>query len=183
MAEPLRHQHGKAARDEVGGKRPVFRLRHLRTTQRVLRRGVRDHREPKRTCTRGAKQQGMRSKASIRRGHKPRLPTKRFALVFRWAERDLSAQRWRSQQSQQRQERDGVEEPHELPWANANSASQITRNESLAADFLRCHRRSLVPARSFAPTTGQQWLFEMAACPLSVQHGQNTDAESPQVNR
>ncbi len=51
VAEPLRHQHGKAARDQERRQRAVFRLRHLRATQHVLRRGVRDQRQPKRTVS------------------------------------------------------------------------------------------------------------------------------------
>jgi hypothetical protein len=48
MAEAFRHQHREPARDKERGKRAIFRLRHLRATQHVLRRGVRDQGKPER---------------------------------------------------------------------------------------------------------------------------------------
>ena len=65
MAEPFRHQHGKAPRDEKRCECAVFRLRHLRATQDVLRRGMRNDREPKRTGADRAKQERVRGNAGI----------------------------------------------------------------------------------------------------------------------
>ena len=42
MAGALRHQHRKAARHQPRRQRAVFGLRHLRATQPILRRGMRD---------------------------------------------------------------------------------------------------------------------------------------------
>ncbi|MCP1774536.1 hypothetical protein J2R73_010853 [Bradyrhizobium japonicum] len=83
MAEPLRHQHGEAACDQKRDQRAVFRLRHLRPTQHILRRGMCDHRKPERTGADGAKQQRMRGNVGIRRWHAPLLPAKRLALLTR----------------------------------------------------------------------------------------------------
>ncbi|MCW1995152.1 UNVERIFIED_ORG: hypothetical protein M2193_004766 [Bradyrhizobium japonicum] len=110
---------------------------------------MRDDRESKWTGTERAKQQRMRGDAGIRRGYTPFLPAKRLAFLARRTERDLGAQRRRGQQSQQRQERKDVEEPHELPEASTDNEGQTNGNESSWADFLRCHRRSLVAATEF----------------------------------
>ena len=60
VAGAFRHQHGKAACDQPAGQRTVFRLRHLRTTQHVLRGGMRNHRQRKRPVAGRTKQQGVR---------------------------------------------------------------------------------------------------------------------------
>jgi hypothetical protein len=73
VARALRHQHGKAARHQPACERAVFRLGHLRATQHVLRRGMRNHREPERSVARRAKQHGMRHGGEIGRRHQPLL--------------------------------------------------------------------------------------------------------------
>ncbi|MCP2184654.1 UNVERIFIED_ORG: hypothetical protein J2R85_000844 [Bradyrhizobium japonicum] len=116
---------------------------------------MRDDRESKWTGTERAKQQRMRGNVRIRRRHTPLLPAKRLAFLARCSERDLGAQRRRGQQGQQRQEREDVEEPHELPESNTDNEGQTNGNESSWADFLRCHRHSLVAATEFCTDAWQ----------------------------
>jgi len=71
MAEPLRHQHGKAARHQERRQRVIVRLRHLRATQRVLGGRMRDHGEAERPVARRAEQQRMRRPLGCR--HQPLL--------------------------------------------------------------------------------------------------------------
>jgi hypothetical protein len=73
VARAFRHQHGKAAAHQKRGQRPIFRLRHLRTTQHILRRSMRDHRQPERPLTLRAKQDRVRGDRRVTRRHQPRL--------------------------------------------------------------------------------------------------------------
>ena len=73
MAQAFRHQHRKAPRHQPGRQRAVFGLRHLRATQHVLRRGVRDQRQRKRPIAGRAKQHGVRRGVRIGRRHQPLL--------------------------------------------------------------------------------------------------------------
>src|SRR5713101_1594094 len=89
MAQAFRYQHGKTPRHQPRRQCAVFRLRHLRATQHVLRRGVRDHGQPKRPLAEGAKQQRVRRGVRIGRGDQPWLvpspdpDTAAHALLFR----------------------------------------------------------------------------------------------------
>ncbi len=80
MARALRHQHRKSPRDQKGRQRAVFALRHLRATQRVLRRGMRNQRQPKRPIAGWTKQYRMRGSVRIGRGDKPALRAIRLAF-------------------------------------------------------------------------------------------------------
>ena len=80
MAGPFRYQHRKTARHQPRRQRPVFGLRHLRATQHVLRRGMRDHRQPERPFTRRPKQDGMRRGVRVGRRHQPGLRAMRLPL-------------------------------------------------------------------------------------------------------
>ncbi len=80
MARTLGHQHGKAARDQPGGERAVFGLRHLRPPQHVLGGGVRDHGERKWSLAGRPEQHRMRCGCGIGRRYQPLLQPVRFAL-------------------------------------------------------------------------------------------------------
>jgi hypothetical protein len=80
MAETLRHQHRKAVRDQMSRKRAIFRLRHLRAAQHILGGRMRDHRQPKRALTGGAKQHRVSGPVRDRRRHQPLLRAIRLAL-------------------------------------------------------------------------------------------------------
>ncbi|MGY4341876.1 hypothetical protein ACVWW3_006782 [Bradyrhizobium sp. LM2.9] len=142
---------------------------------------MRDHRKPERAGTWRAKQQSMRGDVGIRRWHAPLLPAKWITLRSGRAKRDLGAQRRRSQQGQERQKHEGVEEPHELPEARTATVTLIGTNQYRQTFCVAIAVHSL-PQSSFAPTHGTPVPFESAPCLFSVQHGENTDAESPQVN-
>jgi hypothetical protein len=73
MARAFRHQHRESPRHQPGRQRAVFALRHLRATQHVLRRGVRNQRKPKRPIAGRAKQYRARGGLRIGRGDQPLL--------------------------------------------------------------------------------------------------------------
>jgi hypothetical protein len=87
MVQAFRNQHSKAARGKEPGQRAVFGLRHLRATQPILGRSVRDHGEPERSVALGTKQQGMRGSIGGGRRDQPWLRTARLALRALRAER------------------------------------------------------------------------------------------------
>jgi len=78
LSQPFRHQHGKAAPDQRGGQRTVFRLRHLRATEHILRRRMHNHRERKGPGAIRAEQHSVRRRRWIGRGHQPLLQAVRF---------------------------------------------------------------------------------------------------------
>ena len=80
MARAFRHQHRKSPRDQKGRQRAVSGLRHLRATQHVLRRGVRNQRKPKRPIAGRAKQYRARRCVRIGRGDEPLLHAIRLAF-------------------------------------------------------------------------------------------------------
>jgi hypothetical protein len=83
VSQPFRHQHGKAARDQKGGQRTVFRLRHLRATEHILRRRMHNHREQKRPGAIRAEQHSVRRRRWFGRGHQPLLQAVQFRFGAR----------------------------------------------------------------------------------------------------
>ena len=73
MAQAFRHQHRKTPRHQKCRQRTVFRLRHLRATQHILRGRVRDRGEPERTFALRAKQHRVCRDIGIGRRHPPLL--------------------------------------------------------------------------------------------------------------
>ena len=194
MAGTFRHQHRKAARHQPRRQRAVFGLRHLRATQDVLGRGVRDHRQAE-TVRRRAGETAPRAPRCPDRATAPAIAARDSARLPRLARPKPALRRPRpavqtapsTMQSQKRL--DGC---MNLPDAGerriSGSANRIPHGESNPAHFLvnsdlgrglrRAWRHRPNPASRPAKCCLRQ-----PVCPLSVQPGKKTDAKNPQVNR
>lgn len=130
MPEPFRNQHSETAGGEKRDQRAILRLRHLRPTQHVLRRCMRDHREPKRTRSHWPKQERMRGHAGIGRRNTPLLLAQRHAFIVRHAQGGLSLQRRRDQANHGNQRGKDNEQPHGAPEAMTERVRRAGTNQT-----------------------------------------------------
>ena len=114
VAQAFRHQHRKAARDQPCRERAILGLRHLRATQLVLRRGVRNHRQPERPIARRTKQKRLRRSVRLGRGHQPLLHSVRLGLRPLRTETDLCGRSLRTQGPEPNQSEKHPERLHEF---------------------------------------------------------------------